>query len=177
MPTCPHPTCPCAHRNIAAEALLNHVQSSPWASLYICATCKCVCKSETVLHHHKQKVHGIDFAATSKATSVPQAVPVQLPRPSSSAACYCHVCNRPYNTTSALEQHYRDTPIHPKCTRCNIGFVDSAAVQAVSTLISVSYLGRVINMSTWAKARRLRPSSNCLDCSGCLDCHHLPYLC
>ena len=51
MPTCPHPTCPCAHRNIAAEALLNHVQSSPWASLYFCATCKCVCKSESVLHH------------------------------------------------------------------------------------------------------------------------------
>jgi hypothetical protein len=51
MPTCPHPKCPCAHRNITAEALLNHVQSSSWASLYFCAKCKCVCKSESVLLH------------------------------------------------------------------------------------------------------------------------------
>lgn len=124
MPTCPHPTCPCAHRNITAEALINHVQSSPWASLYFCATCKCVCKSETVLHHHQQKVHGINFA------SVPQAVPVQPPRASPSAACYCRVCNRSYTSKSALEQHYRDTPVHAKCARCNIGFVDDAALQA-----------------------------------------------
>jgi Zinc-finger of C2H2 type len=84
---------------------------------------------------HKQKVHGIDFAA------VPQAVPVQVqvqpPRPPSSAACYCHVCNRSYTSTSALEQHYRDTPVHSKCARCNIGFVDDAALRAVSSLISL----------------------------------------
>jgi hypothetical protein len=49
MPTCPHPLCPCGHKNVTLEALLNHVQSSPWAHLYFCTTCKCVCKSETVL--------------------------------------------------------------------------------------------------------------------------------
>ena len=49
MPTCPHPSCPCGHKNVTADALLNHVQTSPWAHLYMCATCKCVCKSETVL--------------------------------------------------------------------------------------------------------------------------------
>lgn len=51
MPTCPHPTCPCGHKNVAPEALINHVQSSPWAALYFCAACKCVCKSETALIH------------------------------------------------------------------------------------------------------------------------------
>ncbi len=51
MPTCPHSQCPCGHKNVSAEALISHVQSSPWAPLYFCATCKCVCKSETVLIH------------------------------------------------------------------------------------------------------------------------------
>ncbi|KAF8500366.1 hypothetical protein F5888DRAFT_1610383, partial [Russula emetica] len=91
-------------------------------------------------------------------------------RPIASAAFSCRICDRAYPNTSALEQHYRDTPVHPKCVRCNIGFVDNAAVQAVSSLISVSYLGRIINVSTWAKAHRLRPSSNCFGCP------LLPYL-
>ena len=68
-------------------------------------------------------------------------VPVQLPRPSSSAAFCCHVCSRMYTSSSALEQHYRDTPVHPKCARCNIGFLDNAGLQAVSTLISFFLFG------------------------------------
>ncbi len=66
---------------------------------------------------------------------VPQVVPVvQPPRPSSSATNHCRVCNRLYTSTSALDQHYRDTPVHPKCTRCNVGFMDNAAILAVSFL-------------------------------------------
>ena len=51
MPTCPHPACPCGHKNVTADALINHVRSSPWAALYFCAACKCVCRSETALIH------------------------------------------------------------------------------------------------------------------------------
>jgi len=51
MPTCPHPICPCGHKNVAPEALINHVQSSTWAALYFCAACKCVCRSEIALIH------------------------------------------------------------------------------------------------------------------------------
>ncbi|KAH9040547.1 hypothetical protein EDB84DRAFT_1476119, partial [Lactarius hengduanensis] len=42
----------------------------------------------------------------------------------------CRICSRVYSTVNALEQHYRDTPVHPKCTRCDIGFADNAAIQA-----------------------------------------------
>ncbi|KAI0000661.1 hypothetical protein BJV74DRAFT_959616 [Russula compacta] len=120
MPVCPYPSCPCGHKKVSAEVLINHVQSSSWGGRYLCATCRCVCKSETVLIHHKQKVHKIGFAA----------VPSQKSRASSSSALSCRVCDRPYPTLNALEQHYRDTPVHPKCTRCNVGFVDNAAMQA-----------------------------------------------
>ncbi|KAI0252960.1 hypothetical protein BJV78DRAFT_258234 [Lactifluus subvellereus] len=119
MPVCPHPKCPCAHKNVPAEDLINHVQSSPWAALYFCGICRCVCKSETVLIHHKQKIHKTSFAA----------VPSQ-PTRASSANCPCRICDRAYSTANALEQHYRDTPVHPKCTRCNVGFLDNTAKQA-----------------------------------------------
>lgn len=122
---------------------------------------------------HKQKVHGISFAAVPQAVPPQVQVQVQPPRPSSSAACYCHICNRSYTSTSALEQHYRDTPVHSKCSRCNIGFVDDDALRAVSSLISNSYLDRIIIISIWTKARRLRPSSKR---SNCLARLLLPYL-
>ena len=84
---------------------------------------------------HKQKVHKIIFAT----------VPSPQPRASSSAVISCRICDRPYSTISALEQHYRDTPVHPKCTRCNIGFVDNAAIQAVSPS-RVTFLSSFISM-------------------------------
>ena len=73
---------------------------------------------------HKQKVHKTNnFPAPS--------VPTQQSRaPLSPHAC--RICDRAYVTASALVQHYRDTPVHPKCTRCNIGFLDNPAIQAVS---------------------------------------------
>lgn len=119
MPVCPHPQCPCGHKNVTPDVLNNHVESSPWAALYFCGICRCVCKSETVLNLHKQKIHKTNFSA----------VPTQLSRlPLSPHAC--RICDRAYVTASALVQHYRDTPVHPKCTRCNIGFADNAAIQA-----------------------------------------------
>ena len=86
------------------------------------------------------------------AAPKPPPPPIQQPpRPTSSAACFCRVCDRSYTSTSALEQHYRDTPVHPKCMRCNVGFVDDAAIRAVSPLLSVSYL-RCILMPTLAQS-------------------------
>ncbi|KAI9458897.1 hypothetical protein BJY52DRAFT_403433 [Lactarius psammicola] len=121
MPVCPHPQCPCGHKNVPAEVLIGHVESSPWAALYFCGICRCVCKSESVLILHKQKVHKTGFAAVPS----PKSQAASLGPPSS-----CRICSRVYSTVSALEQHYRDTPVHPKCTRCDIGFVDNAAIQA-----------------------------------------------
>ncbi|KAH9174719.1 hypothetical protein EDB89DRAFT_464591 [Lactarius sanguifluus] len=123
MPVCPHPQCPCGHKNVPAEALISHVESSPWAALYFCGICRCVCKSESVLILHKQKVHKIGFAAVPKAVPSQQSQALLGPRT-------CRICSRVYSTVSALEQHYRDTPVHPKCTRCDIGFADNAAIQA-----------------------------------------------
>ena len=143
MPVCPHPQCPCGHNNVPAEVLINHVQSSPWAALYFCGICRCVCKSESALilvstfpyillsftlsmaPQHKQKIHKTSFTA----------VPTQQSRAFSSPHS-CRICDRAYATANALEQHYRDTPVHPKCTRCNIGFADNAAIQAVSTYLT-----------------------------------------
>ncbi|KAH9984501.1 hypothetical protein BJV77DRAFT_952820 [Russula vinacea] len=72
------------------------------------------------------------------AAPKPPPPPIQQPpRPTSSAACFCRVCDRSYTSTSALEQHYRDTPVHPKCMRCNVGFVDDAAIRAVSPLLNL----------------------------------------
>ncbi|KAI9452748.1 hypothetical protein F5148DRAFT_497503 [Russula earlei] len=166
MPTCPHPSCPCGHKSISAEALIDHVRSSPWSTLYFCATCKCVCKSEAVLTHHNKKVHktayvscrtcnrqypnasalqhhfrdapvhptctrcNIGFADNaSMQTHITAVHPHPLASVSSSAFS-CQVCNKQFSIASALEQHYRDTPVHPKCRRCNIGFVNNAAMQA-----------------------------------------------
>ncbi|KAI0287679.1 hypothetical protein BC826DRAFT_742493 [Russula brevipes] len=148
MPVCPHSLCPCGHKNVTAEVLINHVQSSPWAGLYFCATCKCVCKSETVLIHHKQKVHHIGFAT----------VPPQQAQ-ASSASLICRVCDRPYSSTSALQQHYRDTPAHPKCTRCNIGFLDNNAAQAHMASVhrpipSVAFSCRICNRA-YSNANKL----------------------
>ncbi|KAI0263097.1 hypothetical protein BC834DRAFT_889105 [Gloeopeniophorella convolvens] len=72
-----------------------------------------------MVSQHKQKVHKTGFAA----------VPAQ-PQPSSSTSVLCRVCGRMYSTAGALQQHYKDTPIHPKCARCDIGFADNAAIQA-----------------------------------------------
>jgi hypothetical protein len=82
------------------------------------------------------------------APKPPPPPPIQQPRPSSSAACICRVCDRSYTSTSALEQHYRDTPVHPKCMRCNIGFVDDVAIRVVSPLLlSASYTHADIGQS------------------------------
>ncbi|KAF8271827.1 hypothetical protein EI94DRAFT_490157 [Lactarius quietus] len=123
MPVCPHPYCPCGHKNVTPDVLINHVESSPWAALYFCGICRCVCKNESVLILHKQKVH------KTIPTAVPTVVPTQQSRASLSPHS-CRICDRAYVTASALEQHYRDTPVHPKCTRCNLGFADNAAIQA-----------------------------------------------
>ncbi|KAH8998139.1 hypothetical protein EDB92DRAFT_2026515 [Lactarius akahatsu] len=72
---------------------------------------------------HKQKVHKTGFAA------VPKAVPSQQSQALLGSRT-CRICSRVYSTVNALEQHYRDTPVHPKCTRCDIGFADNAAIQA-----------------------------------------------
>lgn len=119
MPVCPHPQCPCGHKNVPAEGLINHVESSPWAALYFCGICRCVCRSESVLILHKQKVHKTAFTAAPSQQSQASLSPHS-----------CRICDRGYSTVNALEQHYRDTPVHPKCTRCNIGFKDNAAIQA-----------------------------------------------
>ncbi|KAH9953788.1 hypothetical protein BC827DRAFT_106401 [Russula dissimulans] len=124
MPTCPHPPCPCGHKNMVAQALINHVQSSPWSALYFCAKCTCVCKSEAALISHKKKVHKVKNPPVAPS---PQA----RPSPSVARAHYCQICNRQYTSAEGLQQHYRDTPVHPNCARCDmIGFVDSAALQA-----------------------------------------------
>jgi hypothetical protein len=80
---------------------------------------------------HKQKVHKTNFATVpAKVPAQPSpAQPSRLPLSPHS----CRICDRAYVTASALEQHYRDTPVHPKCTRCNVGFADNAAIQAVSS--------------------------------------------
>ncbi|KAN0126193.1 hypothetical protein V8E53_015295 [Lactarius tabidus] len=134
MPVCPHPQCPCGHKNLTPDVLNNHVESSPWAALYFCAICRCVCKSESVLILHKQKVHKTNFSAapTFAPTLAPTSVPTQQSRASLNPQTphACRICDRAYVTASALVQHYRDTPVHPKCTRCNIGFVDNTAIQA-----------------------------------------------
>jgi len=173
MPTCPHPLCLCGHKNVTPDALLNHVQTSPWAHLYLCPTCKCVCKSETVLTQvpypcavlrityadgwmglqHKQKVHKIGFYATP-------ASPQLQPRASSSAAISCRICDRMYTSTSALEQHFRDTPVHPKCSRCNVGFLDNTAIQAVSPLLVPLFILVRLHTPPWAKAYGVCPSYN-----------------
>lgn len=123
MPVCPHPQCPCGHKNVTADVLNNHVESSPWAALYFCGICRCVCKSESVLILHKQKVHKTNFSAVPTQQS-------RAPLSSPALAHACRICDRAYVSASALVQHYRDTPVHPKCTRCNIGFVDNTAIQA-----------------------------------------------
>ena len=165
MPVCPHTQCLCGHKNVTAEVLINHVQSSPWAALYFCGICRCVCRSESALilvstspsallslalnmvPQHKQKVHKTSFTA----------VPSQPSRVASSLHS-CRICDRVYTTPNALEQHYRDTPVHPKCTRCNIGFADNAAIQAVS-----SYLMLIpLTLVNARKARDLNSSSNSL---------------
>jgi hypothetical protein len=80
---------------------------------------------------HKQKIHKTSFTA----------VPTLQSRASSSPHS-CRICDRAYATANALEQHYRDTPVHPKCTRCNIGFADNAAIQAVSSyLMLITHVG------------------------------------
>ncbi|KAI0305230.1 hypothetical protein B0F90DRAFT_1702700 [Multifurca ochricompacta] len=121
MPVCPHPPCPCGHKNVPAEVLINHVQSSRWAALYFCGICRCVCRSEAVL---------IFVGAFSASLDGFSAVPSQQPQATSSTPCTCHTCDRVYSSASALEQHYRDFPVHPKCARCNIGFANNAAIQA-----------------------------------------------
>ena len=59
--------------------------------------------------------------------------PIASTAPAASTAITCRICVKAYLSTSALEQHYRDTPVHPKCTRCKNGFLDNAAMQAVSS--------------------------------------------
>jgi len=75
------------------------------------------------MSQHKQKVHRAKKAPVAPS---PQA------RVSSSAAHACRTCNRLYTSAGALQQHYRDTPAHPNCARCEIGFVDNVGLQAVS---------------------------------------------
>ena len=82
---------------------------------------------------HKQKVHKTNFP------TVPAKVPAQPSRASLSPHS-CRICDRAYVTASALDQHYRDTPVHPKCTRCNVGFADNAAIQAVSSTLNAHAL-------------------------------------
>ncbi|KAI0320488.1 hypothetical protein OF83DRAFT_575203 [Amylostereum chailletii] len=41
----------------------------------------------------------------------------------------CTVCVRQCASPAALQQHYRDMAVHPKCTRCNLGFKDNTAIQ------------------------------------------------
>ena len=53
-------------------------------------------------------------------------------RPTPPLGFPCRVCNVGYPTGSALEQHYRDAFVHPKCTRCDLGFLDNTAMQTVS---------------------------------------------
>jgi hypothetical protein len=80
----------------------------------------------TMAPQHKQKVHKTNFSAVPTQQS-------RAPLSSPALAHACRICDRAYVSASALVQHYRDTPVHPKCTRCNIGFVDNTAIQAVSS--------------------------------------------
>ncbi|KZV76857.1 hypothetical protein PENSPDRAFT_569201 [Peniophora sp. CONT] len=43
----------------------------------------------------------------------------------------CLTCNRKYESQRALDQHYRDSLVHPRC-ECGQGFADKLSLQAPS---------------------------------------------
>src|SRR5712691_11890222 len=71
----------------------------------------------------------------------------------------CRTCNVVYASKIALEQHYVESPEHPNCTRCHIGFADKVARQDVSPF-QVLFLPSC--SFSLAKARGLRPSPSYL---------------
>lgn len=61
----------------------------------------------------------------------------------------CRACNVVYASKIALEQHYVESPEHPNCTRCHIGFADNVARQDVSPF-QVLFSATLFN-SHWPK--------------------------
>lgn len=47
---------------------------------------------------------------------------------------YCASCMRYFKTVGALGDHYRDSPVHPRCSPCDLGFKDKAAYDEVRIL-------------------------------------------
>lgn len=87
--------------------------------------------------------------------------------PKAPAAFSCRTCDRAYPTANALELHYRDTPVHPKCTRCDIGFVDNAAMQTVSSVYMLpmpSVYDNQLDQSTWFPSTARLPAGSAVAC-------------
>ncbi|KAI0731745.1 hypothetical protein C8Q72DRAFT_198548 [Fomitopsis betulina] len=43
---------------------------------------------------------------------------------------WCELCKQQFQASSDLRDHYTDSPSHPKCTSCKVGFPDAEACQS-----------------------------------------------
>ena len=61
----------------------------------------------------------------------------------------CEVCRRVFGSSDDLERHFLDSPRHPKCKECQVGFRDKTGLKAVSKVHPWSRITLCCMKLTW----------------------------
>ncbi|KAI0053167.1 hypothetical protein FA95DRAFT_936924 [Auriscalpium vulgare] len=160
MPVCPHPSCNCEHRDLAVDALIQHVTSSPWAAKYYCSHCRCVCRSQIVLQAHMSKLHKYPATANAQLNipgpSRPQSAPPARAAPTQQAKAVLPTRTVPAKVTP--------TPaFKPTAPAITAPETSRPLAQPQSTLTSQSIAVSVLPVSTvCASCRRTFPKMSAL---------------
>ncbi|VDC03754.1 unnamed protein product [Peniophora sp. CBMAI 1063] len=127
----------CNHDFSSREDLTAHVNSVHPS--YRCSQCNTSYSSATVLEQHY-----LDSPAHMKCSKCPnvgfpERVSWEEHIRTNHPDLWCSRCNECFSVASALNNHFQNSFVHPKCYDCGLGFFDEAARQehviAVSTVL------------------------------------------
>ncbi|KZT68419.1 hypothetical protein DAEQUDRAFT_334291 [Daedalea quercina L-15889] len=117
---------PCQKTFTAAQGLQAHYRDAPYHPM--CRSCNTGFADAAALQRHNTDVHPVHVQVLSPVSSDESFVEVRPKTPPQvvRAAIQCVLCRESFITMDDLKAHYRDSPNHPTCSSCNIGFPDAA---------------------------------------------------
>ncbi|KAI0320487.1 hypothetical protein OF83DRAFT_575783 [Amylostereum chailletii] len=122
----------CNRKYVSQKALEQHYRDSPTVHPH-CEQCEAGFLDIRSLQSHVAVAHA-DKDSQPDAKSLSSATdPVTVNAPSSKPQSFrCELCKRKYVSEKALEQHFRDSTLHPTCTLCEAAFFDARSLESVA---------------------------------------------
>lgn len=118
-----HPTCSkCQDAFKDTAALSEHMSTT---HLVRCVPCNLTFYREDLQKHYQESPN--HSKCTVCNLGFPNATTHKEHMLSKHSQTYCASCMRYFKTVGALGDHYRDSPVHPRCSPCDLGFKDKAA--------------------------------------------------